>query len=54
MADVSIADLATALADQHWFYVIGDYIEANPLWANLMERTEATVDALTDAGADAQ
>ena len=48
------AALATMPADQHWLYVMGDYIEANPFWADLMERTEATVDDLADAGADAQ
>lgn len=48
-------DLSSApkLADQHWLFMMGDNIDKHPFWVTLMERTRATVDALTAAGSDA-
>ncbi|PPR63913.1 MAG: hypothetical protein CFH10_00389 [Alphaproteobacteria bacterium MarineAlpha4_Bin2] len=40
--------------DQHWLFVMGDFIEANPFWANLMDQTKATVARLNAIGADAK
>ena len=48
-------DPANALLprEQHWLFIMGDFIEANPFWIDLMERTQNAVDGLTGAGAEA-
>ena len=40
--------------EQHWLFIMGDFIEANPFWINLMKRTQNSVDGLTSAGAEAR
>tara|TARA_B100000676_G_scaffold311060_2_gene379615 strand:- start:12906 stop:13841 length:936 start_codon:yes stop_codon:yes gene_type:complete len=49
-------DPANALepGEQHWLFIMGDFIEASPFWINLMERTQNSVDGLTSAGAEAR
>jgi len=45
---------AKAPADQHWLFVMGDFIETNPFWSDLMDHTKSTVAALNAVGADAK
>lgn len=45
---------AEGLAEQHWLFMMGDNIDAHPLWVTLMERTRSAVSALNDAGSNAE
>ena len=38
---------------QHWLFIMGDFIQANPFWVDLIERTQMAADGLTTLGADA-
>jgi pimeloyl-ACP methyl ester carboxylesterase len=46
-------DAADAFAERSVLVIIGDYMDATPLWASLTERTKAFVAVLIDAGSSA-